>query len=112
VRWNDWKVSFTVNNGNIATGTRQVTARAGITNLRMDRYEKGAEEGGQALKSFAQQMWLLVPIQSKIKEFFADFEKFPYQEGSSLNAAGINYGMLRQPDAMKRLNEMERMTTR
>ena len=47
------------------------------------------KEGGEAMKFFAQQMWLLVPIQGKIKEFFADFEEFPYQAGSSLNAGGI-----------------------
>ena len=52
-------------------------------------------------------MWLLVPIQGKIKEFFADFDQFPYQAGSSLNASGINYGLLRQQDAMKRLKDLE-----
>ena len=65
-----------------------------ITNLRMDPYERGLKEGGEAMKFFGQQMWLLVPIQGKIKEFFADFDQFPYQTGSSLNAGGINYGLL------------------
>ena len=109
VRWNDWKVSFAVIKGNIATGTREVTSWAMIGNLRMDPYERGNEEGGQALPFFAQQMWLLVPIQAKIKEFFSDFDKFPYQAGSSLNAAGINYGLLRQQDAMRRLKDLERL---
>jgi arylsulfatase len=110
VRWNDWKLSFAVVKGNIATGTREVTSWATIANLRMDPYERGNEEGGQALKFFAQQMWLLVPIQGKIKEFFRDFEQYPYQAGSSLNAAGINYGLLRQQDAMRRLKDLERLT--
>ena len=57
-------------------------------------------------------MWLLVPIQGKIKEFFADFDQFPYQAGSSLNAGGINYGMLRQQDAMKRLKDLEGLRPR
>ena len=95
IRWNDWKVSFASSEGNIATGTREVTAWALITNLRMDPYERGMKEGGEAMKFFAQQMWLLVPIQGKIKEFFADFDQFPYQTGSSLNAGGISYGLLR-----------------
>jgi hypothetical protein len=90
VRWNDWKVSFATITGNIATGTREVPAWSLITNLRMHPYERGIEESGQALKSFARQIWLLVPIQGKIKEFFADFDQHPYQSGSSLNAAGIN----------------------
>src|SRR5262245_51356267 len=110
IRWNDWKLSFAQSKGNIATGTREVTAWAMITNLRMDPYERGLEEGGGAIKFLAQNTWLLVPIQGKIKEFFADFDEFPYQEGSSLNAGNINYGLLRQQQAMKRLKDLERLT--
>jgi arylsulfatase len=113
IRWNDWKVSFAVNSeGNIATSTREVTAWATITNLRMDPYERGLKEGGESMKFFGQQMWLLVPIQGKIKEFFTDYDKFPHQEGSSLNASGIGYGLLRQAEAMKRLKELEKLTPR
>ncbi|MGO4815844.1 arylsulfatase, partial [Cupriavidus sp. 2MCAB6] len=79
IRWNDWKLSFAQAKGNIATGTREVTAWAMITNLRMDPYERGLEEGGEAMKFLAQNMWLLVPIQGKIKEFFSDFDQYPYQ---------------------------------
>ena len=110
IRWNDWKLSFAVSSeGNIATATREVPAWAMITNLRMDPYERGMKEGGESLKFFAQQIWLLIPIQAKIKEFFSDFDQFPYQAGSSLNVSGINYGLLRQQDAMKRLKELERL---
>ena len=75
----------------------------------MDPYEKGMEEGGEAMKFMAQQMWLLVPIGNLVRQFFSDFEKFPYQAGSSLNAAGINYGTLRTQEAMKRLSQMENL---
>jgi arylsulfatase len=113
MRWNDWKVSFAVSSeGNIATALREVPAWAMITNLRMDPYERGIKEGGESLKFFAQQMWLLVPIQQKIKDFFADFEQFPYQTGSSLNASGINYSLLRQQEALKRLKDLEGMRPR
>jgi arylsulfatase A-like enzyme len=110
IRWNDWKLSFATTKGNIATGVRETSSWALITNLRMDRYEKGREEGGGAIDFLARNIWLLVPIQGKVKEFFSDFEQFPYQTGSSLNAGGINYALLRQQDAMKRLGELERMT--
>jgi arylsulfatase len=108
IRWNDWKLSFATTKGNIATGVREVPAWALITNLRMDPYERGLEEGGGAIDFLARNIWLLVPIQGKVKDFFADYEKFPHQEGTSLNASGINYGMLRQAEAMKRLKELER----
>ncbi|MGY4480537.1 arylsulfatase [Bradyrhizobium sp. USDA 3364] len=109
IRWNDWKLSFATTKGNIATGVRETSAWALIANLRMDPYEKGLEEGGGAIEFLARNIWLLVPIQGKVKEFFSDFDQFPYQTGSSLNAGGINYALLRQQDALKRLNELERM---
>jgi arylsulfatase A-like enzyme len=109
IRWNDWKLSFATTRGNIATGVRETSSWALIANLRMDPYEKGLEEGGGAIEFLARNIWLLVPIQGKVKEFFSDFDQFPYQTGSSLNAGNINYAMLRQQDALKRLNELERM---
>ena len=109
LRWNDWKLSFATTKGNIATGVRETSAWALIANLRMDPYEKGLEEGGGAIEFLARNIWLLVPIQGTVKEFFSDFEQYPNQSGSSLTAGNINYGMLRQQDAMRRLNELERL---
>jgi arylsulfatase len=108
VRYLDWKVSFAVQSGgNIATGTRATPNWAMITNLRMDPYEKGMEEGGESLKFFAQQMWLLVPIGGLVKQFFADFEDYPYQTGSALNAGSINYSLIKTREAMERLAQVE-----
>jgi len=112
LRWNDWKLSFATTKGNIATGVRETPAWALIANLRMDPYERGLEEGGGAIDFLARNIWLLVPVQGKIKEFFSDFEQYPYQAGNSLNAGGINYAMLRQQDAMRRLKELERLNPR
>jgi hypothetical protein len=102
IRFQDWKVSFASQSGNIATGVRSVTAWAIIANLRMDPYEKGLEQGGEAVKFMVAQMWLLVPVQGQIKKFFADFGDYPYQVGSSLNAGGINYGLLRRHETAER----------
>jgi arylsulfatase A-like enzyme len=113
IRWNDWKISFAINSeGNIATATREIPAWANIANLRMDPYERGMHEGGGAIEFLARNMWLLVPVQGKIKEFFSDFTEFPYQEGSTLNASGINYGLLRQQAALQRLKELESLAPR
>ncbi|CAN7194871.1 arylsulfatase [Rhizobium sp. LjRoot98] len=112
IRWNDWKLSFAVAHGNIATGVRETPAWALIANLRMDPYEKGLEEGGGAVDFLARNMWLLVPIQGKIKEFFQDFDKYPFQMGSTLNASNINYGWLQQQAALKKLGELEQLAPR
>jgi arylsulfatase len=111
IRYLDWKVSFATQQGNIATGVRSVSAWALIANLRMDPYERGLEEGGGAVEFLARNMWLLVPIQAQIREFFKDFNNFNYQAGSSLNAGGINYTMLKQQEALKRLKEVESFAT-
>jgi arylsulfatase len=111
LRYRDWKVSFATQHGNIATGTRSVSAWALIANLRMDPYERGLEEGGGAIEFLARQIWLLVPVQAQIKKFFSDFTDYPYQSGSSLNAGGINYGLLKQTEALKRLKEVESFAT-
>jgi arylsulfatase A-like enzyme len=110
VRVYDWKVHFAVQRGNIATGTRDVTGWPTIINLRADPYERGPNESGMYIRWYADNMWLFVPVQEKLKEFFADFDKYPYQAGSSLNAAGISYQTIRLAEAMKRLGELEEFT--
>ena len=107
VRWNDWKVSFAVVNGNIATGTRDVPGWPEIVNLRADPYEKAPRESGLYLRWYADNIWLFVPVQQKLKMFLETLPKFPFQQGSSLNAAGINYDSLKAMDAMRRLRGLE-----
>jgi hypothetical protein len=77
IRWFDWKPNFAATRGNIATDF------------------------------LARNIWLLVLIQDKIKEFFQDYGDFPHQEGSALNASGIGHELLKQQDAMKRLKQLE-----
>ncbi|MDE1993523.1 MAG: arylsulfatase, partial [Rhizobiaceae bacterium] len=67
----------------------------------------GMDEGGGAVEFLARNMWLLVPIQAKIKDFFSDFNDYPFQMGSTLNASGIGYAMLRQEAALGRLKQLE-----
>ena len=112
LRWNDWKLTFALAHGNIATGVRETPAWSLIANLRMDPYERGLEEGGGAIDFLARNMWLIVPVQSEIKKFFDDFDQYPYQTGSTLNAGGINYGMLQKESALERLKKLESMKPR
>ena len=59
------------------------------------------------LRWYADNMWLFVPIQAKLKEFFVTLPQYPFQEGSSLNAAGINYNSLKAMKALKMLEKLE-----
>ena len=107
VRWNDWKVNFAIVDGNIATGTRKVTGWPLITHLKADPYEKMALESSMYMRWYGDNIWLFVPVQAQIKKFLVTIPEFPFQQGSSLNAAGINYQTLKAAEALKRLNELE-----
>jgi len=107
VRWNDWKVHFAETHGNIATAVRDVPAWPTIINLRADPYEKAPIESGLYLRWYADNIWLFVPIQQKLKAFLSTLQEYPFQQGSSLNAANINYTTLQAMQAMKRLHELE-----
>lgn len=111
VRWKDWKVNFAVVDGNIATGTRKVTGWPLITHLKADPYEKMALESSMYMRWYGDNIWLFVPVQAKIKNFLVTIPQFPFQEGSSLNAAGINYQTLKAAAALKRLNDIETLGT-
>jgi hypothetical protein len=107
VRWNEWKIHFAVLQGNIATGTRDATGWPPIITLRADPYERGPKESGMYIRWYADNMWLFVPVQQQLKEFFANFDQYPFQAGSRLNAAGIHYQTLRAAEVMKRLTDLE-----
>ncbi|HEV7732602.1 MAG TPA: arylsulfatase [Candidatus Binatia bacterium] len=111
VRWNDWKVHFAVTNGNIATAVRDIPGWPVIVNLRADPFEKAPHESGLYLRWYADNIWLFVPVQDKLRQFLMTLPQFPFQEGSSLNAANINYDSLKAMNAMKRLGELETMSS-
>jgi arylsulfatase len=108
VRVRDFKIHFATLQGNIATGTRSVPGWPVIVNLRADPYEKGPSEADAGYNRWAaDNMWTFVPIQMRVKEFLSTIPDYPFQEGTSLNAAGINYTTLKAADAFKRLMEIQ-----
>jgi arylsulfatase len=97
-------------NGNIATATRDVPGWPLIVNLRADPYERAPGESGMYIRWYADNIWLFVPVQEKLKAFLTTLPEYPFQQGSSLNAAGINYNSLQALQAMKRLKEIESLS--
>jgi arylsulfatase len=106
IRWNDWKVNFAIVDGNIATGTRKVTGWPLIVNLRADPYEKMPFESAMYIRWSADNIWLFVPVQNKLQEFLSTIPQYPFQEGSSLSASGINYMSLKAAAALKQLQTL------
>jgi arylsulfatase len=107
LRWNDWKVHFAVLQGNIVDGVRAVTSWPTIVNLRADPYEKGPLEAQMYMRWYADNLWLFVPVQQKLQEFLSTLPDFPFQQGSSLNAANINYQTLKAKAVLDRLEELK-----
>jgi arylsulfatase len=105
VRWNNWKVHFAQLQGNITDATREETAWPAIINLKADPYEHAWEESGLYLRWMADNMWLFVPIQAEIQKFLTTLADYPFQEGSSLNAAGINYRSLKALKVLEQIRE-------
>ncbi len=111
VRVGDFKAHFAVQTGGINTAVRQVPAWPLVINLKADPYEKAAQESEMYLRWYAENtMWTFVPIQQKVAEFLATIGEYPFQEGSSLSAAGINYNSLKAADILKRLQELDSVT--
>jgi len=111
LRVQNWKIHFAVQVGNIATGTRSVPGWPLLVNLRADPYEKGPNEAALGyLRWYGDNLWAFVPAQGYIKKFLSTIPEYPFQEGSSLNAAGINYNSLKAAGVLKRLQELESLS--
>ncbi|HQR41324.1 MAG TPA: arylsulfatase [Gemmatales bacterium] len=108
IRVQDWKIHFAVSNGNIATAVREVPGWPVIIHLRADPYEKAPHEADVGyLRWYGDNLWTFVPAQGFIKKFLMTIPEYPFQQGSSLNAAGINYQSLKAAEALKRLQNLE-----
>ena len=62
------------------------------------------------LRWYADNIWLFVPVQEKLKGFLTSLPQYPFQQGSSLNAANINYNSIQAMQAMKRLQQLETLS--
>jgi arylsulfatase len=106
IRWKDWKLHFAIMEGdNIADSVRVVIGWPKVINLRADPYEQAWKDSQMYLRWMGDQMWLFVPIQQQVQNFLASLEGYPFQEGQSLNAAGINYQSLRALNILKQIRE-------
>ena len=105
VRWRDWKVHFAILEGNIATAVREIPGWPVIINLKADPYEVMWKESSMYIRWYADNMWLFVPIQAKVKEFLMSLKGYPFQEGSSLSAAGIDYRTIKAYKILEQLKK-------
>ena len=104
IRWNDWKASFALVKGDMASGTREVPAWPQLVNLRADPFEKGPIESSMYVRWMVDNMWAFVPVSGKVKEFLGSLEGYPMQVGQSFGAADINYTTLQMKAFVKKVS--------
>ncbi|MGD8328366.1 MAG: arylsulfatase [Acidobacteriota bacterium] len=89
VRYKDWKLHFSIMQGNITEAVRVTPSWPRIVNLRADPFEKAMTESEFYMRWMADNMWLFVPAQDYIGEFLATFQEFPPRVGSSLSIDAV-----------------------
>jgi arylsulfatase len=85
IRYRNWKLHFTLLEGDITTAYRRSPAWPRVVNLRADPFEKAMEESVLYMRWMADNMWLFVPAQDYIGQFLSTFQDFPPRRGSSLS---------------------------
>jgi arylsulfatase len=97
IRYNNWKLHFTILEGAINTAYRKQPAWPVLINLRADPYETAWKDSDMYTRWFADQMWTFVPAQSITAEFLETFVEFPPVMGSSLSVDRVLKEMQSRP---------------
>jgi arylsulfatase A-like enzyme len=84
IRYNNWKLHFTITEGPINEAYRKQPAWPVLINLRADPYETAWKDSDMYIRWFADNMWTFVPAQTITAEFLTTFVEYPPVRGSSL----------------------------
>ena len=96
IRYNNWKLHFTIMEGAINEAYRKTPSWPILFNLRADPFEV-SHESALYIRWFADQMWTFVPAQAIAAEFLATFKEFPPVQGSSLSIDNVVKSMTSTP---------------
>ena len=97
LRYNDWKIHFTIMEGAINEAYRKTPSWPLIINLRMDPFEVSPDSALYVRQFYADQMWTFVPAQALVGEFLATFREFPPTKGGSLSVENVLQNLTAQP---------------
>ncbi len=97
LRYNDWKIHFTIMEGAINEAYRKTPSWPLIINLRMDPFEVSPDSALYTRHFYADQMWTFVPAQALVGEFLATFKEFPPTKGGSLSVENVLQNLTAQP---------------
>lgn len=98
LRYQDWKLHFTLMEGAINEAYRKQPAWPILFNLRADPYEI-SHESAMYIRWFADQMWTFVPAQTITAQFLATFKDYPPVMGSSLGIDKVVQSLQAHPNS-------------
>jgi arylsulfatase len=107
IRWQDWKLSFALLRGNMATAIRDIPAWPEIVNLRADPFETAPEESEMYMRWMIDNMWLFVPIAAKAEQFLRSIPDYPFQVGQNFNLANVSYRTFIEQNIVQQLDRLE-----
>ena len=82
VRYMNWKIHFTLMEGDITEAYRKSPSWPIVINLRQDPFERFAFESRMYLRWMADKMWTFVPAQQVVAQFIDTFREFPPSQKS------------------------------
>jgi arylsulfatase A-like enzyme len=80
IRYKDWKLHFSIIEGDLTQAYRKTPSWPIVFNLRTSPFERPYFESRMYLRWMADQMWLFVPAQQVIGEFLETFKEFPQRQ--------------------------------
>jgi len=89
LRYQDWKIHFTIMEGAINEAYRKSPSWPLIVNLRMDPFEDGPNSSMYVRNFYADLMWMFVPAQVYVAEFLETFKEYPPTAGGSLSVDAV-----------------------
>jgi len=84
IRYNNWKIHFTIMEGSINEAYRKSPSWPIVINLRADPFEV-SWHSAMYTRWYGDQMWMFVPAQQLVGQFLSTFKEFPPVKGDSLS---------------------------
>ena len=82
LRYDDWKITFQMLEGNFFNGKRVTPNMPFVVNLRQDPFERFPSESMQYMAWMTDKLWAFVPAQVVVGQFLQSFQEFPPSQKS------------------------------
>ncbi len=96
LRYQNWKLHFTIMEGAINEAYRKTPSWPILINLRADPFEV-SYKSAMYIRWFADNMWTFVPAQTYVGKFLVSFEDYPPVMGSSLGVDKVLQSLQAKP---------------